>query len=380
MKALVITGIAATLFFTAASTEAYAKPACVRSSGESVIINGDLPSARIEAVNRAKLQAVEQVAGVDVKSRTMVENGALLDDIITTQMRGVVTSYRTLGEKRTDDVLNVDINACIEAMNARTALSALALNTSISLYIPSRKPSTGSKDRWEYEEDNILSQQMTSRLVEQGFRVRDIAETHAFSIKDIDAAFRGGKQAELRSLIYKHLSNSILIGRIEPTVSFNKGEDAGYGIKMPFNTVTARISYRLMSRGSDGRMIVLAAGTDEAKGLAPAVNDAYAEALKNLSEKFIPAILDKIYSRMREIGSSVKVRIEGIKDPSESLVLREALQKITWVSNVENIGLDEFRVSYPENPVYLANSLSQNGFIIVKYSKDYIRVRKVSGR
>lgn len=353
-----------------------AMPTCIKMTAESVVINNDVPSARIEAVNRAKWLAVEQIAGVDVKSRTIVDNGALLDDIITTQMQGVVTSYRIVDETRSDDTLKVGINACIEPVNAKTAISALALNTSISLYIPSRKPPVSGRKAGEYEEENILSQSVTGRLVEQGFRVHDIAESHALKLKDMDAAFKGGKQAELRNLIYRFLSNSILIGRIEPTVSFNKGEDAGYGIKMPFNNVTVRLTYRLMSRGVDGRMVVLAAGTEEANGLAPAVDDAYSAALKNLSDKFLPLIMEKIYARMKEIGANVTVKVEGVKDPSESLVLREALQRITWVSNVENISLDEFRVSYPENPVYLANSLTQNGFRIVKYSKGSIRVRK----
>jgi hypothetical protein len=375
MKRTVLAAVAA-FILTVTALPVLAKPTCLNITAESVISNNDIPSARIEAINRAKWLAVEQIAGVDVKSRTIVENGALLDDIITTRMQGVVSGYRLLDESRTDDILKVGINACIEPFNAKTAISALALNTSISLYIPSRKPAVSGRKSGEYEEENILSQSITGRLVEQGFKVHDIAESHALKLKDIDAAFKGGKQSELRNLIYRYLSNSILIGRIEPTVSFNKGEDAGYGIRMPFNNVTVRLTYRLMSRGADGRMVVLAAGTDEANGLAPAVDDAYAAALKNLSDKFLPLIMEKIYARMKEIGANVTVKVEGVIDPSESLVLREALQRITWVSNVENIALDEFRVSYPENPVYLANSLTQNGFRIVKYSKDSIRVRK----
>ena len=375
MKRAVLVTVAA-FILTVTTIPAHAKPTCLNISAESIITNNDVPSARIEAINRAKWLATEQVAGVDVKSRTIVENGALLDDIITTQMHGVVSSYRLTYETRTADVLTVGINACIEPVNAKTAISALALNTSFSIYMPARKLPVSGRKSDQYEEDNILSQAITGRLVEQGFKVHDIAESHTLKLRDIDAAFKGEKQAELRSLIYRNLTNSILIGRIEPTVSFNKGDEAGYGIKMPFNNVTARLSYRLMSRGIDGRMIVLAAGTEEANGLAPAADDAYAEALKNLSEKFLPLIIEKIYTRMKEIGANVTVKVEGIKDPSESLVLREALQHITWVSSVENIGLDEFRVSYPENSVYLANSLTQNGFRIIKYSKDSIVIRK----
>ena len=76
-----------------------AKPVCVVTEGEGLIVREDIPSAKIEAINRAKWAAVEQVAGVEVQSRTIVEDSALLDDIITTQARGVVTSHHLLHEQ-----------------------------------------------------------------------------------------------------------------------------------------------------------------------------------------------------------------------------------------------------------------------------------------
>ncbi|MGE3549110.1 MAG: hypothetical protein AB7I29_04325, partial [Geobacter sp.] len=60
----------------------------------------------------------------------------------------------------------------------------------------------------------------------------------------------------------------------------------------------------------------------------------------------------------------------------ETFAIRDTLQRITWVAGVEDLGLGQFRVSYPENPLYLANSLTQRGFRIVSYSKDAIRVRR----
>jgi hypothetical protein len=75
----------ATLFVIVASGKEAnaAKPVCVNVTGEGYIRNRDAASAKVEAINRAKWSAVEQVAGVDVKSKAIVEDSALLDDIIT---------------------------------------------------------------------------------------------------------------------------------------------------------------------------------------------------------------------------------------------------------------------------------------------------------
>ncbi|HEX9079473.1 MAG TPA: hypothetical protein VF795_07780, partial [Desulfuromonadaceae bacterium] len=221
------------------------------------------------------------------------------------------------------------------------------------------------------------SQAVIGKLADQGFTVRDIAESHALKLKDIDNALAGGGQPALRKLIYRHLTNTILIGKIEPTLSVNRGEDAGYGVAMPFNSVTVRLTYRLMARDSSGKMAVLAAGTDQARGLAPNPNDAHAEALRNLAEHFTPLILNKISTRLRELADKVTVTVEGVKEPAEMFALREQIQKITWVSDVADAGvMGEFRVTFPENPLYLASGLSRAGFRIVSYSRERIRVRR----
>jgi hypothetical protein len=350
-----------------------AKPVCVDAKGESVVLHGDIPSAKVEAINRAKFAAVEQVAGVDVKSKTVVEDSALLDDVITTQTRGVVTGYRTIKESQDGDSVNALVNVCVEPINAKAAMSALSLNTAISVYLPARKLTKFAKQ--EYDDENILGQSVIGKLAEQGFSVRDLADTHSLKLKDIDSAMKGGDQATVRNLVYRFLTNSVLIGKVEPIVSSEKGSDAGYGIKMPFNSVTARLSYRLMVKDVSGKMVVLSAGNEDAKGLAPNQEDAYAEALKNLSEKFVPAIIEKIYSRLKEISGKVTVKIAGISDPADTFAMRDQLQKVTWVTGVEEKGLGEFVVSFSENPIYLANGLSQKGFKIISYSHDQISVK-----
>jgi len=366
--------ITALLLTAALVSTSFAKPVCVEVSGESAVIGGDIPSAKVEAVNRAKFSAVEQVAGVDIKSKTVVEDSALLDDMITTQTRGAVSSYKILRESLDGDSARALVNVCVEPLSAKSAMSALALNTAISVYLPAKK--LVRYDNLEYDDENILAQAVIGKLAEGGFSVRDLAETHSLKLRDIDMALKGGDQTSVRSLVYRYLTNSVLMGKIEPTLSMRKGSDAGYGISMPFNSVTARLSYRLMTRDNNGKMVVLSAGSEEAKGMAPSQDDAYAEALKNLSEKFVPIIIDKIHSRLNDIASKVTIEVEGVKDPAETFDLRDQIQKVTWVSKVEEKGIGEFLVSYPENPIYLANGLSQKGFRIVSYTRELIKIRR----
>lgn len=366
--------ITASILTAALVSTSLAKPVCVEVSGESAVVGGDVPSAKVEAVNRAKFSAVEQVAGVDIKSKTVVEDSALLDDMITTQTRGAVSSYRIVRESLDGDSAKALVNVCVEPLSAKSAMSALALNTAISVYLPAKK--LVRYDNLEYDDENILAQAVIGKLAEGGFSVRDLAETHALKLRDIDMALKGGDQTSVRSLVYRYLTNSVLMGKIEPTLSMRKGSDAGYGISMPFNSVTARLSYRLMTRDNNGKMVVLSAGSEEAKGMAPSQDDAYAEALKNLSEKFVPIIIDKIHSRLNDIASKVTIEVEGVKDPAETFDLRDQIQKVTWVTKVEEKGIGEFLVSYPENPIYLANGLSQKGFRIVSYTRELIKIRR----
>jgi len=365
-----------TVFFLTVTmiSVSFAKPVCVDVNGESAVITGDVPSAKVEAVNRAKFAAVEQVAGVDVKSRTVVEDSALLYDMITTQTRGVVSSSRIVKENMEGEIVKVTVNVCVEPVNAKSTISALALNTAISVYLPAKK--LGKNKDLAFDDENILAQNVIGKLAEGGFSVRDLAESHALKLKEIDAALKGGDQTSVRSIMYRYLTNSVLIGKIVPTLSMTKGDDAGYGIKMPFNSVTARLSYRLMTKDVSGKMVVLLAGSEEARGQAPSNEDAYAEALKNLAEVFVPIIMEKIHSRLNEIASKVLVTVEGVKDPAETFALKDELQKVTWVANVEEKGIGEFLITFPENPIYLANGISQKGFKIISYSREAIRIKR----
>ncbi|MBA4349603.1 MAG: hypothetical protein C0415_06425 [Thermodesulfovibrio sp.] len=366
---------------------------CVDSEGEAAIVNNDIPSAKTEAVARAKWAAIEQSVGVEVKAQTIVQNMALVDDAISKQIRGVITGHKIVREETRKDTVWVKINACIEPTKAKEAAASLALNNSIAVFIPAKKPKVmgeseeirrtphGKTERHglitkdEYEETNILSETLIGKLTEQGFTVTDVAPTHAMDAQEIENAVKSGNFLSLRSLMYKFLSNIILIGKIDYTISTRKGQDVGYGISMPFNNVTVRLTYRIVSRDSTGKIVILTAAAEQGKGLANNVEDAAANGMKDLAERLVPTVLDKVSQYIKGIAKKVQLKVSGVTDVNTNFELKEALQQIAWVTNVEEKALGEFTVSYPENTIYLANSINQKGnFKVVNFSPYSITV------
>ncbi len=354
------------LLFCFSAPTASAQVKCVNAAGEAVIINNDKPSARLEAVARAKWTAIEQVVGAEVKAGSFVQNFTLVEDVIKTKAGGVVKSHKTIDETVKDDILTVKINACVEPSQARDAVSQLGLNSSIALFIPARKPGRSGD---EFEETNILSETLIAKLLEQGYTVADVAPTQAVDAREIEKAMRSGSTLSLRSMMYKFLSNLIIIGKVDYTISTKKGENIGYGLSMPFNNVTVRLTYRILSKNKAGNMEILTAGVEEARALANSTEDAAARAMKELAENLTPALLDKVGQYVKGNTKKVTIQIKGIHDLETVLQVKSQLQSIVWVTDVEEKQMGSFMVSYPENTLYLANSIKQKGnFKLVNFS------------
>ncbi|HOJ50946.1 MAG TPA: hypothetical protein PLT64_00220 [Syntrophales bacterium] len=343
---------------------------CVESEGEAVIVNNDIPSARIEAVARAKWQAIEKTVGVNVKAGSLVSNFTLVEDVIKTQVGGAVKSFSKKWEKEKDGVLTVGINACVEPTTAREAIaSELSLNSGVAVFLPARLP-TKEGGGETVEETNILSETLIEKLREQNYQVIDVASANPAEAAEVERAMKSGSTLALRSLIYKFLANVIVIGRTDFTISSKKGEEIGYGLSMPFNNVTARLQYRIVARNNKtGKMEILTAGTEQGKGIRNKVEDAAAEALKEVAEKITPRLLDELAKYIQGNAKKIRVKVNGVKDLDTSLEVKSQLQSIVWVTSVEEKELGEFIVEYPEKTLYLANSIQQKGnFSIVNFT------------
>jgi len=356
-----------TILVLGLATEAVGQQKCVNSEGEAALVNNDIPSAKLEAIARAKWAAIEQVVGTEIKAQSLVQNFTLVDDAVKTKAKGVVKSYTVKDQINSADSVKVKINACIEQSGAKEAVSQLALNNSIALFIPARKP---GRQGDEFEETNILSETLIGKLTEQKYTVVDVAPTHAIDAATIEKAMRSGSTLTVRSMMYKFLSNLLIIGKVDYTISTKKGESIGYGLSMPFNNVTVRLSYRIIAKNNKtGNMEILTAGTEQAKGLANNIEDAAAEAMKELALNLTPTLLDKVSQYIEGNTKKVTVKISGVDDVDTTLEVKGILQNIVWVSEVEEKEMGEFVVSYPENTLYLANSIQQKGnFKVINFS------------
>ncbi|MDD4338204.1 MAG: hypothetical protein PHV00_00825 [Syntrophales bacterium] len=342
---------------------------CVDAEGEAIVIGNDLPSARLEAIARAKWAAIERTVGTEVKAQSFVQNFTLVDDAIKTQTGGAVRRFKVLRQETRDDVVVVKINACVEPTRARDALSALALNSAVAVFIPARVPNTRENED-AFEETNILSETLIGRLTEQGYSVVDVAPTGAADAAAIEKASKGGSSVLLRSLMYRFLSNLIIIGKLDYNISVKKGEDIGYGIVMPFQNVTVRLTYRMAARNNKtGKMEILTAGVEQARGLANSVEDAAARAMEDMAEVLTPKLLDKVAEYIQGNVKKVRIEVQGVKTLDANMEVQDLLQTLVWVTNVEEKGMGQFVVSYPENTLYLANSLNQKeGVDVVNFS------------
>ncbi len=361
------------------TSEALSAEKCVNAEAEAAIVNNDIPSARLEAIARAKWSAIEQVVGTEIKAQSFVQNFTLVEDVIKTKAGGVVKSYKVVKQENRQESVNVMINACVEPAGAKEAVSQLALNNSVAIFIPARKPGRSGD---EFEETNILSETLIGKITEQNYTVVDVAPTGTVDAREIENSMKSGSTLAVRSMMYKFLSNLIIIGKVDYTISTKKGENIGYGIAMPFNNVTVRLTYRMIAKNNKtGNMEILTAGTEQAKGLANNVEDAAAEAMKELSQNLAPVILDKIATYIKGNTKKVAVRINGVTDVDTVLEIKGLLQSIVWVSEVEEKQMGDFIVSYPENTLYLANSIKQKGgFKIINFSPYSLTLDYQKGR
>ncbi|MDO9585474.1 MAG: hypothetical protein Q7I93_03195, partial [Syntrophales bacterium] len=118
-----------------------------------------------------------------------------------------------------------------------------------------------------------------------------------------------------------------------------------------------------------GNMEILTAGVEQGKGIAGSVEDAAAKGLEDLAEKLTPKILDRLAQYIQGNVKSIRVKVAGVNDPDTAMELKGLFQSIVWVTGVEETGMGEFIIKYPETSIYLANSIKQKGnFTITDFS------------
>jgi len=328
----------------------YAKT--VTATGEANIVNGDVASAKFQAIARAKWAALEAAAGVQVKVETIVQNSQLIDEAIKNEVKGVVDKYKIIDEGKDGDIYWVKISADISTAEAAKAVSIFAKNTSVAVYIP-----VIFHDK-KVDETTALSEKVINELSAQGLDVVDVASMGTkYSLYEIENALKTNNFGAFRSIAYQFLSGAILIGKVDSTLSAHQGKDIGYGVSLPFNVVTGRLTYRLIG-DKDGKKVIVASGYVSGRGQGPTPEDATHNMLENLASNVSNELISTVVEKIKGVNKkTVEIILAGNTDLNKLLELKNDLQYISWVLNVTDKGVDKVLVEYPEKTIYLANAI-----------------------
>jgi hypothetical protein len=333
----------------------------VEGAGEALIVGNDINAAKNQAIVRAKWDALEKATSVQVKVETIVQNAMLVDEAIKSEVSGTITDYTIIDEGKDGETYWVKIKAKVKPDGAIKAVSQFAKNTSIAVLLPVVFPDG------RVLESTPLSEKLTSELLMQNYEVVDIAaQGNPYNIKQLNEAMKNDDYMLLRNLAYRFLSGVVLVGKVETIASAKEGKNIGYGINIPFNIVNGKLTYKLIG-DKDGNKILLDSGYVSARGQGASIEDATYSMLENLANEVSTNIVSKISEKIRGVYSKkIEVVLAGNTDIEKLMELKNDIQYIAWVLNVEDKGVDKLIVDYPEKPVYLANALEQKRIYFVR--------------
>ncbi len=321
--------------------------------GEASVIGGDRAGAKVEATARAKWDAIEKALGVTTSVKTILHNFRLLDEVIKNEVGGFIRGVKTLKVENFQDMVRVKVKGCVYPKEAERALSLISSDTAFSVMILTKNPRNVG-----FDEMNPVTTELINILNQQGYRVYDFAGNPNINPYDVENIIAQRRFIALRAYMSRVLSGAIIVGKVELVPSTRAGQDIGYGISSPFNVVTARLNYYLLTRDRDGLRII-ASGSLSAMGRAPNETDAGYRAMEALAKRLGSDIIGKLEKYRASKKKVVSVTVKGVKSTRVNFKIKEKLQRVPWVESVEDMGLGRFRVRYLENTVYLANAVER---------------------
>ena len=118
------------IVFMAFSADVFASgsaPVTVDVEGYAAIVGGRKDAAREAALNNAFRRAIEQVIGVMVSSKTVVQDSALLNDKILSKSSGFIKTYRITSERFETDACRVGVRATVSTVRLEKGLDDVGL-------------------------------------------------------------------------------------------------------------------------------------------------------------------------------------------------------------------------------------------------------------
>ena len=181
----------------------------IEAHGESVIYGGDIPTARDEAITRAKVHALEKAIGTRIEDRFITQDSLLLHSYVKLETGGVVRAFRVVRESGDGANYVVDIEAWIvkgkDAQNAK--LGDLMSNTSIIVAIPETTLGEPASTRY-------IQESLEEAMTHERFHLLDANQAAAIRAKEAELHRIDGDPQAARRIGLKYLSNIIVKGDV----------------------------------------------------------------------------------------------------------------------------------------------------------------------
>ncbi len=228
------------------------------------------------------------------------------------------------------------------------------------------------------EETNILTETVINDLTMQQMEVIDIVSTDGINSQQLDQAMRTNNYMAMRNIASKHLSGTILIGKVETTTTAKEGSDVGYGVALPFNVVTGRLTYRLLTQQGPS-VRILASGFLAARGMGATLDDATNQMMENMNREVSQTLVSIVMEKLKGANNkSISVQIAGKPTLGDLMELKQMLTYTAWVLEVKERGTDMLTLTYPEKSLYLATAInSKPNYKVIKLTDYSLLVEKL---
>ena len=327
-------------------------PKCIPSIGVGeAFITKDYNSAKLEAIMKAKWDAIEKALGTDIQVKDIMENFKLLDEVILKDIKGFVKDVKIVKEENLGDFVRVYIKTCVYPKKAEKTLALLTKETAISILFLIE-----DNGHIYIDKANTLTVSLTNELLSQGFQIYDLSKSKNISLRSIKNSIDSRNFSYLENILKISLSKALIVGKVSFTVLSKSGQNIGYGIKSSLYSVKAYAKYYVFIKDK-GHVKVIASGIVSSKGFGLTEEEAKQKALLRLSEQLTNEIVYNLNKYMLFKHNVITLIVEDVYSVSENFKIKEELQKLPWVKSVVDLGIGKFKVEYLENPVYLANAL-----------------------
>ena len=284
-----------------------------------------LDEARADAMR----EAVNQAAGVYVKSDTLTKNYRLIADLVQTKSAGLIRSYEVLSQGRQGDFFVVKIKAEVVLAELRKELEAIKLIQKITggqrIMVLGVERIDGELSRTAF-----VQQPLEKALLDSGFDLVD--KSLIDSVKARDAVVNLNDPAAAMALANRFGAEIVLtynaaasyggeqVTYADVTSHFYSAETTLKLIKVD----TARIRSSLSSKTRLG-----------AVAKQSAANQALAQCGKELAEQCVEGIIDMLQREFLGEGADLELVVNQI-NYANMTKLKSALEKIRGVNSVQS--------------------------------------------